>query len=79
MICSGGLECGFGHGPPPELTGLGLLSQIMGIPIDPYSAKKMNTTEKELLEERDGVKSLLGGSFEKIVKPYNVREKLRAR
>mmetsp|Transcript_30268 Transcript_30268/g.116108 ORF Transcript_30268/g.116108 Transcript_30268/m.116108 type:complete len:427 (-) Transcript_30268:178-1458(-) len=73
-----GITPGLYYSVPTICTGDQTYRKIMGIPIDPYSAKKMNTTEKELLEERDGVKSLLGGSFEKIVKPYNVREKLRA-
>lgn len=49
-----------------------LVGQVMGIPIDAYSANKMNITEKELLEERDGVKDLLG-PFDKIVKTVSVR------
>jgi malate dehydrogenase len=33
---------------------------VQGLAIDPFSRARMDATHKELLEERDGVKDLLG-------------------
>jgi len=38
----------------------GAYSIVQGLSIDEFSRKRMDATEKELREERDGVKDLLG-------------------
>jgi len=72
-----GVEKGIYYSMPTICIGDQSYRKVMGLPIDQYSAKKMNVTEKELLEERDGVKDLLGKPYDKIVQPLRVRERFR--
>ena len=44
----------------PVTTAAGKISIVQGLAIDDFSRKRMNATHAELLEERDGVKDLLG-------------------
>ena len=44
----------------PVTTADGKYQRITGLEIDPFSREKMDATLKELLEERDGVKHLVG-------------------
>eukprot|EP00188_Purpureofilum_apyrenoidigerum_P000773 Plantae.Rhodophyta-Purpureofilum_apyrenoidigerum.ctg13759.p1 GENE.Plantae.Rhodophyta-Purpureofilum_apyrenoidigerum.ctg13759~~Plantae.Rhodophyta-Purpureofilum_apyrenoidigerum.ctg13759.p1 ORF type:complete len:477 (-),score=111.20 Plantae.Rhodophyta-Purpureofilum_apyrenoidigerum.ctg13759:450-1880(-) len=72
-----GVEKGIYYSMPTICDGDQSYRKVMGLPIDPYSAEKMNITEKELLEERDGVKDLLNKPYDKIVQPLRVRERFR--
>jgi len=44
----------------PVTCANGAYTRITGLEIDAFSREKMDFTLKELLEERDGVKHLLG-------------------
>jgi len=44
----------------PVTTDRGQYTRVAGLPIDAFSREKMDATLKELHEERDGVKHLLG-------------------
>jgi malate dehydrogenase len=44
----------------PVITSDGSYQRVKGLEIDPFSREKMDATLKELLEEQDGVKHLLG-------------------
>ena len=44
----------------PVICGGGKYELVKGLDIDPFSREKMNATLKELEEERDAIKHLLG-------------------
>jgi malate dehydrogenase len=44
----------------PVTTASGRISIVQGLAVDDFSRARMSATHKELLEERDGVKDLLG-------------------
>lgn len=50
---------GLWYSVPTMCNGDSHYRRVLNLPIDEFSAKKMSITEKELLEERDGVRHLL--------------------
>ena len=54
-----GIEKGLMYSFPVTCAG-GSYSIVQGLPVDEFSRKRMDATLKELHEERDGVKHLLG-------------------
>lgn len=54
-----GIAEGIWYSVPTVCNGDSHYRRVLNLPIDEFSAEKMNATEKELLEERDGVRHLL--------------------
>lgn len=54
-----GIRNGLWYSVPTVCAGDSHYRRVLNLPIDEFSAEKMNVTEKELLEERDGVRHLL--------------------
>lgn len=62
-----GIEKGLWYSVPTVCKGDSHYRRVQRLPIDEFSAKMMNATEKELIEERDSVRHLLPGLASKPV------------
>lgn len=71
-----GIQQGLWYSVPTVCAGDSHYRRVLNLPIDEFSAERMNTTEKELLEERDGVRHLLPSVHDKPVS-WNVLESIR--
>lgn len=72
-----GIEKGIWYSVPTVCNGDSHYRRVLNLPIDEFSAKKMNATEKELLEERDGVRHLLPKDTVGSTVNWNVLESLK--
>nr|AIT70200.1 malate dehydrogenase [Melanothamnus japonicus] len=70
-----GIADGIWYSVPTVCEGDSHYRRVKNLPIDEYSAKMMNATEKELIEERDSVRHLLPGHENKPVS-WNMLESL---
>lgn len=71
-----GIASGLWYSVPTMMKGDSHYRRVMRLPIDEFSAKMMNATEKELIEERDAVRHLLPGHKSKPVS-WSVLESLQ--
>lgn len=71
-----GIRAGLWYSVPTVCNGDSHYRRVLNLPIDEFSAEKMNATEQELLEERDGVRHLLPSDTSKPV-TWNILESLR--
>jgi malate dehydrogenase len=71
-----GIQTGLWYSVPTVCHGDSHYRRVLNLPIDEYSAGKMNATEKELIEERDAVRHLLPQTASKPV-TWNMVESLK--
>jgi len=71
-----GIRNGLWYSVPTVCRGDSHYRRVLRLPIDEFSAKMMNATEKELLEERDSVRHLLPTHEDKPV-TWNMLESLQ--
>lgn len=71
-----GIAGGLFYSVPTVCAGDSHFRRVMRLPIDEFSAKMMNASEKELIEERDAVRHLLPGHEHKPVS-WNMLESLK--
>lgn len=71
-----GIQSGLWYSVPTVCRGDSHYRRVQRLPIDEFSAKMMNATEKELLEERDAVRHLLPVCKAKPV-TWNILESLQ--
>lgn len=71
-----GIETGLFYSVPTVCHGDSHFRRVLHLPIDEFSAEKMNASEKELLQERDSIRHLLPGHESKPVS-WNILESLK--
>lgn len=71
-----GIQSGLFYSVPTVCRGDSHYRRVLRLPIDEFSAEKMNASEKELLQERDSIRHLLSGHKSKPIS-WNVLESLK--